>query len=98
MKILFEELAQIQPISRAVIASLDMNLYQLFILTGLGEQLVWETATQPLVARSLGALRKRLENLAIDEIILRHQSAYDEMIGLPPGSSNTLTVPLGPNP
>jgi len=59
-----------------------------------GDQLVWETAKQPLTARSIGALRKRLENLAIDTITLRHDSAYDEMIGQPLRSSNTLDVRL----
>jgi hypothetical protein len=64
------------------------------VSTDCSDQLMWETAKQPLTARSIGALRKRLENLAIDTITLRHDSAYDEMIGQPLRSSNTLDVRL----
>ena len=94
MKLLFSALAQFQPIKRAIIISFDMSIYQLMVTTDCGDQLVWETAKQPLTTRSIGALRKRLENLAIDTITLRHDSAYDEMIGQPLRSSNTLDVRL----
>ncbi len=62
---------------------LGMSIYQLMATTDRGDQLAWETAEQPLTARSIDALRKRLENLTIDTIVLRHDSAYDEMIGQP---------------
>jgi hypothetical protein len=95
MKLLFAELAQLQPIKRAIIVSLDMSIYQLMVTTGRGDKLVWESAAQPLTARSIGALRKRLEHLAIGTITLRHDSAYDEMIGQPLRGANTLNVSLG---
>ncbi len=94
MKLLFTELAQLQPIKRAIIVSLDMSIYQLMVTTGRGDKLVWESAEQPLTARSIGALRKRLEHLAIDAVALRHDSAFDEMIGQPLQGSNTLDITL----
>lgn len=94
MKLLLEQLAEMQTISQAVIASIDMSLYQLFVVTPSGERLVWKNEQQPLTARSIGLLREQIKNIVIENVLLRHDSTYDEMINQPPREKNTLEVKL----
>lgn len=43
-------------------------------------------------------LQKLFDGIRVDQMHLRHESAYDEMIGQPPKTSgNRLEVPLGNN-
>lgn len=94
MKLLFEKLAAMQSIARATIVSIDMSIYQLFVATDNGEQLVWKTEQQPLIARSLGLMRELLKEFTIETLLLRHDSAYDEMINQPLRAANTLVFKL----
>ncbi|MFT3930742.1 MAG: DUF6482 family protein [Spongiibacteraceae bacterium] len=94
MKLLLEQLPEMQPIPQAVIASIDMSIYQLFVVTPNGERLVWKNERQPLTARSIGLMREEIKNIAIESVLLRHNSAYDEMINQPLRENNTLEVRL----
>ncbi|WP_086933845.1 DUF6482 family protein [Agarilytica rhodophyticola] len=98
MKILLSDLAS-QDIQKLVINSLEQALYQAIVVINDEEHVVWESADKVLMSRNLMQLRQKFEKLEITEIFLRHESPYDEMIGLPASQeSNRLEVPLGKNP
>lgn len=42
-------------------------------------------------------LQKQLRNVTATKHVIRHSSAYDEMIGGPAKSSNEMEVPVGDN-
>lgn len=98
MKILFENLETEMPIDLAVILSLDMSMYQLLVFIDGEERLVWESVLLPLTARSLTAMRDRIKHLALGSIVMRQNSAYDEMISQPLRVANTLELPLSLTP
>ena len=53
---------------------------------------------KPLKTHNLVAMREQLEAIKPAELVLVHESAYDEMIGLPPREeSNRLELPLDPD-
>jgi len=88
-------LAQQQPLATVVIQSLDPALFQLRVeLDGREHTVYDDSGRRPLSWRSLAEVRAALQGLAIERLLLRHTSAYDEMIGHPPGSGNLLEVPL----
>ncbi|KAF7787945.1 hypothetical protein PRUB_a2479 [Pseudoalteromonas rubra] len=63
------------------------------------EHIVWKNEKTTLLTRNLTEMREHFEHFDIPEIVLRHESAYDEMIGSEPKkNSNRLEVPLGKNP
>ncbi len=96
MKLLLSDLTGMQPLARVVIRSVDPGLYQLLVCDGGEERLVWADRHRPLCSRNLVQLREQLSALAIDELVLRHESAYDEMVGQPLREhSNRLEVPVG---
>jgi len=73
-------------------------MYQLLVLIDGEERLVWGSASQPLTARSLTAMRDRIKHLAFGSIVMRQNSAYDEMISQPLRVANTLEVPVSLTP
>ena len=78
-----------------IIHSLDPSIYQVSVeLDGI-ERPLWETPERLLTRRNLTALRELFSALEIGALVLRQQSAYDEMVGQPQrGGANTLEVPL----
>ncbi len=95
MKITLTELARSTDQYDVVIHSLDRALYQATVALTQGEQLLLDDEHKPLRFRSLQAMREALALLDMRSLTLRHQSAYDEMIGQPPREgSNAMDVPL----
>ena len=95
MKLLFKDLPGLR-IQKLIICSIDQALYQAIVVVEGKECLVWETDKACVRGRSLMALREQFEGLDIPETLLRHESAYDEMIGLAGNASgNRLEVRLG---
>lgn len=96
MKIPYTDLPNLPQIDSVIIQSLDFCLYQLFIAVDGRELLVTDRDGRPLRSHNKLQLQALFQNLNPGNIILRQQSAYDEMVGHPPReSSNQLEVPLG---
>ncbi|WP_125721616.1 DUF6482 family protein [Pseudoalteromonas rubra] len=98
MKLYYKNLAA-KKIDKLIINSLDQALYQAIVLINGAEHTVWKGEKTTLLTRNLTEMRELFEQFDINEIVLRHESAYDEMIGsAPKKNSNRLEVPLGKNP
>lgn len=78
-----------------IIHSVDCALYQATVQLAGGERLLLDSNNRPLRRHSLQAMREALAVLQLRSLRLRHQSAYDEMIGQPRREApNTLEIPL----
>lgn len=93
MKLLLEDLAK-QRWHRAIIRSLDGCVYRLEMSNGENNQLVWRDAVSVLTTRNLTQMRELLTGIDIEEIVLLHDSAFDEMVGQPASSGNQLQIAL----
>ena len=79
----------------AVVQSLDQALYQVLVVSDGQECLLTENDGKIFCRNSLSAVREALQLLPLASLSLRHQSAYDEMVGQPSREQdNTLEVPL----
>ena len=95
MKLFYKDLAS-SPIEKLVINSLEQSLYQALVVIDGEEQLVWHDERKTLTTRSLSAMRELFEAFEVAEVVLRHESSYDEMIGLGSADGGTrMEVPLG---
>ena len=98
MKILFDDLS-LYSIQKLIFNSIDQALYQVIVVIDDTEHVVWESEKRTLMSRNLMQLREKCEILNVRDKVLRHESAYDEMIGLPTKiASNRMEVPLAGNP
>lgn len=99
MKLHLRNLNAGQPLEKVIIHSLDGGLYQASACVDGAERLIWQTESEPLRTRNLIAMKEALANVRIGQLILRQESAYDEMVGQPVKAvANTLEVPLSTNP
>lgn len=91
-----DKLASFEPLQKVVIQSLDLALYRLLLEHDGETYLILDKQSKVLQSRSLLAMKEILQHYAIEKLVLRHESAYDEMIGHPnKQSSNALEVSLG---
>ncbi|MFD2165634.1 DUF6482 family protein [Thalassotalea euphylliae] len=98
MKLLYQDLPS-RKIDKLIINSLEQALYQAIAVINGDEHVIWESETKTLTTRNLTKMREHFEHMDIEAIVLRHESAYDEMVGQPPKQgSNRLEVPLRKNP
>ena len=98
MKIKYRNLTDYQ-IDKLIIVSLEQALYQAVVLVDGEEHVVWDSESKLVQSRTLSAIKERFETLEIPEVVLRHESPYDEMVGQPlKDHSNRMEVPLGMNP
>jgi len=81
------------PFTRAEVAALQASFYHLHLFDGDQGQLVVNETGQPLVLKSLPAVRELLAQLPIKSAELVHRSAFGEMIGQADGD-NTMRLPL----
>ena len=82
-------------IQKLVINSLEQALYQAIVVIDGVEHIVWESNEKVLLSRNLMQLRELFKAFDIPEIALRHESPYDEMIGLSANcESNRIEVQL----
>lgn len=78
--------------------SIDLSLYQVSAVVEGEEHYITDEKGKFLRSVNLIELQKLLKNLPTIKSVLRHTSAYDEMIGGPEKiSSNLLEVPLADN-
>lgn len=83
-------------IQKLIIVSLEQALYQAIVIINDEEYLVWESDNKPLQSRNLKTIREYFSLLVVPEVILRHESCYDEMVGqVDKTYSNRMEVPLG---
>ncbi|MDK2597680.1 DUF6482 family protein [Pseudoalteromonas obscura] len=98
MKITLAALVDKPIIEKFIINSLDQALYQLSVCLGDSEYIVVDAQGKGIKAHNPLALQKLVQHLPYQKMMLRQQSAYDEMIGQPVRqSSNLLEVPFGDN-
>ena len=98
MKLLYKQLSTMR-IDKLIINSLEQALYQAIVVVDDVEHVVWQSDEKTLTTRNLTKMREHFEKLDIAEIVLRHESAYDEMVGQPTkNGNNRLEVPLRKNP
>ncbi len=96
MVITLDELKQQPCIDKIVIHSIDGMLYQAYADIEGEEFLVVNEQGKPLRHNNKISLQEEFESLPCQKMTLRHQSAYDEMIGQPEREgSNQLEVSLG---
>lgn len=92
------ELGKLPSVSKIIIHSLDMSLYQATAVVNGVEHLVTDKAGHALRERSSLAMQTLFEEIPSRELVLRHESCYDEMINQPVrAASNIIEVPLGRN-
>jgi len=78
--------------------SIDLRLYPVSVVVEGQKHYITDEKGKFLRSVNLIELQKLLKNLATIKSVLRHTSAYDEMIGGPEKiSSNLLEVPLADN-
>jgi hypothetical protein len=76
----------------------DLSLYQVSAIIDGQEHYVTNGKNQFLRAANVIELQKLLKDVTAKESVLRHTSAYDEMVGGPEKTfSNLLEVPLADN-
>ena len=98
MTISLNKLQKYFVMEKLIYHSVDLSLYQVSAIVEGEEHYITDNNGKLLKARSLVELQKELRSLAPEKTVLRHTSAYDEMVGGPPkGASNALEVPLTDN-
>lgn len=99
MKLSLAELEMATRIDCLIVHSLECSLYQASVRLGTEEYWVTDSDGRILRHRNkadlLARFSKCLARALIGQAVLRHSSAYDEMIGQPfREQTNTLEVPL----
>ena len=85
-------------VDKLIYHSVDLALYQVSAVIDGEEHFITDDKNVLLRSSNIINLQKLLRNVAAESAVLRHTSAYDEMIGSPPKkSSNALEVPLADN-
>lgn len=96
MTISLKQLRQQPHIDKVIIHSLDLALYQVSVLIGDREYYLIDDAGKLLRSHNKLSLQNMFNNLPVERMVLRQQSAHDEMVGQPARSGdNFLEVPLG---
>ncbi|MEQ9465726.1 MAG: DUF6482 family protein [Haliea sp.] len=95
MKITLQQLQNSVGLTRVIVHSLDFSIYIAYAAFGEETFLVADTEGKPLRTRNLTAMKQQLAGVAAPELYLRHESAYDEMVGQPGrAGANALEIPL----
>ncbi|MEH6592345.1 MAG: DUF6482 family protein [Halioglobus sp.] len=77
----------------AVVHSIDMVGYQASVVIDSDEYRLVDVTGKPLRCKNLTKMREMLRALPLTSIVLRHTSAYDEMVAQPiRQANNTLEV------
>ncbi|MEO2268964.1 DUF6482 family protein [Pseudoalteromonas sp. YIC-656] len=98
MGITLTQLVELQPLQRVIIHSLDCALYQVSVVINNVEYYVKDHEGVCLKAHSPLHIQKLFEHISYHQMVLRQNSAYDEMCGQPVRQgSNTLEVSYGNN-
>ncbi|NVJ60515.1 MAG: hypothetical protein HWE27_08995 [Gammaproteobacteria bacterium] len=93
------QLFHLQPFDKVVIHSIDISLYQASVEVA-GEQFyIADNKGKLIRAFNIIELQKLFRGFKYKQMVLRHESAYDEMIGLTNKKThqNFMEVPLKDN-
>lgn len=97
MKITMSEFAALDSAVDVTIHSLTPTLYQVTLTIRDGEPLLAYDDGRPYRAKNLQNVREMLSSMPVASITMRHESAYDEMVGQPARqASNALEIGLKP--
>ena len=95
MKRTLKELATCEQIDRLVIRSVDLSLYIALAEVAGDEYLITNNDGSTLKTRNLLEMKQAVTGLSFGELVLKQESAYDEMVGQPcREGSNALEVGL----
>ena len=98
MPMLLKEVKKYQPLQKVIIHSVDQALYQVSVMINNVEYYVKKNQNDFLRAHNPLQIQREFANVAYLEMVIRHSSPYDEMVGQPNKSgNNTLEVPFGDN-
>ena len=98
MAISVSKLQKYLVVEKLIYHSIDLSLYQVSAIIDGEEHYVADERGKLLRSINLLDLQKQLKQVTAEKTVLRHTSAYDEMIGGPEkGESNALEVPLADN-
>ena len=98
MTISLRQLKKRKTLDKVIIHSLDLCLYQASVLVEDEEQFVTDNNGKLLRSHNVLAFQAMFEPFVVKAFVMRHQSAYDEMVGQPlRQGSNVLEVPFGNN-
>ena len=96
MSISYSEVQKLSYLDAVILHSHDQSLYLVSVIIKGEEHYVKDKKGNFLKSFNKLELQTKFSNLQVGKVLLRHQSPYDEMIGLPQNSSdNTLEVELG---
>lgn len=96
MKLLFKKLQKNEPLQRVIIHSLSPSLYQISVQVDGAECLLWEDEETPVRGKNLSDMRRKMNKFTINDLVVRQERDYEEMIGQPPEANDeTMEVPLG---
>lgn len=96
MLLKLSQLKNFQPIKKFIVHSIDLSLYQVSIEVDGELHYLTDDSGKMIRSFNITDLKKKLRQFDYEEMVLRHESAYDEMIGQAdkqPGQ-NILEVPL----
>ncbi len=95
MAVNLKTLASLEQIEKVIIHSITTSCYQVSVLLDGEEVFLVDKKGRLLSHHNIAGLQALFENLPVQSLVLRHQSAYDEMVGQPlRDQANTLEVPL----
>ena len=96
MKIKLSELRQLNFIEKVILHCHDQSLYLVSVQIDNVEHYVADEQDRFLKSFNKLSLQAKFKDMTVGEMVLRHQSPYDEMIGLSEEQSdNTLEVLIG---
>ncbi|MCH2041685.1 MAG: DUF6482 family protein [Saccharospirillaceae bacterium] len=85
-------------IEKVIIHSLDLCLYQASAIIDDKEEFITDDKGKLLRSHSVLSFQAMFEKYPIKNLVVRHTSAYDEMVGQPVREgSNAIEVPFGRN-
>ena len=96
MSVTLKEIKKLDYIAKVILHCHDQSLYLVSVLIEGEEQYVKDKNGNFLKSFNKLELQVQFADQVVGEMLLRHQSPYDEMIGLSEDKvDNTLEVPIG---
>lgn len=96
MTICISDLENKKNIEKIIIHSLDNSLYQASVIINGEEKYITDNDGKLLRSFNILNFQSMFKKFTTDNIVMRHQSAYDEMIAQPLRiDSNAIEIPVG---
>ncbi|UTW49028.1 DUF6482 family protein [Bacterioplanoides sp. SCSIO 12839] len=98
MTIRIRDLKKVKTIEKVIIHSLDLCLYQASVMIDGEEHYVTDDKGKLLRSYNVLSFQAMFEKFPAQSFVIKHQSAYDEMVGQPVREcSNAIEVAYGNN-